>query len=183
MNIVLGFLPFIVFAIASALGYTVAGLVAAALIAGGMLAWDKIVTHRVKLLDVGTTVLFAALAIYAMASGEALSLGLVRLCVDVGLLVIILISVMVGRPFTIDYARQKVARELWSTPRFLRTNQVISLVWAGAFALFALIDILLWRHLATPGHIVLMNAAVLYAAIKFTAWYPAHVRKQAATPS
>ena len=64
----------------------------------------------------------------------------VRLCVDAGLLAVILVSMAVGRPFTLQYAREQATPELWREPDFLRTNYVVTGVWVLALALMTAID-------------------------------------------
>jgi hypothetical protein len=79
------------------------------------------------------SVLFSGLALYTVFGGTAWSVLPVRLCVDTGLLLIVLISMAVGRPFTLQCAREQVAPEFWDRPEFVRTNYVITAVGALAF--------------------------------------------------
>jgi hypothetical protein len=46
--------------------------------------------------------------------------------VDVGLLVIVVVSMAMRSPFTLKYAREQVPAELWNKPDFLHTNYVIA---------------------------------------------------------
>lgn len=46
-----------------------------------------------------------------------------------------------GRPFTLPYAREQVDPAYWNSPRFLRTNYIITAVWAGAFAVILAADV------------------------------------------
>src|SRR5689334_12198735 len=57
--------------------------------------------------------LFGGLTLYAVLEEPTWSVIGVRLCVDSGLLLIVLVSMAVGRPFTLQYAREQVAREFW----------------------------------------------------------------------
>lgn len=178
MGILLAFAPFIVFALADRfVGATVA-LIAAALVSAALLARDWVTPGRApKLLEIGTFVLFAGLAIYAAAAGPAWSVIGVRLCVDGGLLLIVLVSMAVGRPFTLQYAREQVAPELWNNPQFIRTNYVITSVWALAFAVMVVAELALLYVPDLPkraGVIVIVLALV--GAVKFTSWYPERVR-------
>ena len=52
----------------------------------------------------------------------------VRALVDAGLLLIVLVSMAIGRPFTLQYAREQVAPEFWNSPEFVRTNYVITAI-------------------------------------------------------
>jgi hypothetical protein len=67
----------------------------------------------------------------------------VRLRVDAGLLLTVLVSLALRRPFTLQYAREKVAPELWDSSRFIRVNNVVTAVWALAFVVMVAADFLL----------------------------------------
>ena len=99
--------------------------------------------------------------------------------ITLGLLAIVLVSIAVGRPFTIQYARERIAEQYWQTPLFLAVNRRITWVWAAAFA------VLVAAHVATlffsvPAWIdgVVTAAAFVYATA-FTARYPEKARKAA----
>ena len=78
-----------------------------------------------------------------------------------------------GRPFTLQYAREQVAPELWASPEFIRTNYVITAVWALAFAVLVIADlILLYRPDLSPRLGIFLTIAALVGAVKFTSWYP-----------
>ena len=127
MNILLAFAPFIAFALIDRLVGSTEGLIAGALVAAALLARDWITPGRTpKLLEIGTVLLFGGLALYAVLGGPTWSVIGVRLCVDDGLLLIVLVSMAVGHPFTLQYAREQVAPEFWDSPEFLRTNYVES---------------------------------------------------------
>ncbi|MBB3228231.1 hypothetical protein FHW69_002866 [Luteibacter sp. Sphag1AF] len=180
MKILLAFLPFIVFAIASTLGYSTLGLIGGSLTAACFLIRDLSgASHRLKLLDAGTFVLFGALAIIVWISGATMSIAMVRTCVDSGLLLLILITIAMGRPFTIDYAKEQVAPELWSSPRFLRTNRIISLAWAAAFAAIIAADVAMLHNLVPTRTIAFIIIGSLYGAYRFTLWYPRSLRNAA----
>lgn len=181
MKIILGFLSFIAFAIASALGHIEVGLLAGAAIAAGVVVRDGVMPGlRVKLLDIGTFVLFSALAVFVWTSGVALSVAVVRICVDTGLLLIVLTTIVLGKPFTMDYAKQSVDPSLWRTDAFFRNNQVISLAWAAAFAVIILADIALWQSLIPTRGVTLIIVGSVYAAIRFTQSFPQRMHKASA---
>jgi hypothetical protein len=77
------------------------------------------------------------------------------LLVNVTLTAIAWGSLLTSTPFTIQYAREQVAPELWHSPAFLRVNQYIIAVWGFDFFLSALISVyrrlsadpsLAWRY-------------------------------------
>lgn len=119
--------------------------------------------------------LFAGLALYTVWGGTTWSVIGVRLCVDTGLFLIVLISMAAGRPFTLQYARERVALEFWDRPEFVRTNYVITGVWALAFAVMAVAELaLLYVPGFSPRAGIMAVILALVGAVKFTGWYPEH---------
>ena len=133
MGILFAFAPFFVYVIAERLWGVKPGLLSAAVVSAALLVRDWSRTRTVKVLETGTLILFGGLAAYAFLAGATWSIIAVRLRVDAGLLLIV-VSLAVRRPFTLQYARETVAPELWTTPRFVRANYVITAIWAVAFA-------------------------------------------------
>lgn len=174
MQILLAFAPFLVFAVADRVFGPEPGLAAAAVLAVLLLVRDVVVAkHPVKILDVGTAILFSGLSLYSFAARPQWSVIAVRLCVDCGLLLIVLASIFAGKPFTLQYAREQVASEFWDTPAFRKTNFVISWVWAAAFALMVLTELVLLFSPDAPKRAgVLVIVLALIGAVKFTGWYP-----------
>ena len=98
---------------------------------------------------------------------------------DIGLFAIVLFSLVVGRPFTVRYAREQVPRELWESPEFVRTNHVITLVWLAAFAAVIVADLILLYMPDVPHKVsVLLTIGALYGAFKFTIAYPDRATKK-----
>jgi hypothetical protein len=178
MGILLAFAPFIVFAVVDRFLGPTEGLVAGALVSAGLLLRDWLSRERhPKILEVGTFVLFGGLALYALSGSAGWSVIGVRLCVDSGLLLIVLVSMAVGRPFTMQYAREQVAPEFWGNPAFIRTNHVITGAWAVAFAVMVLAELALLYVPGMPpraGMIVIILALV--GAVKFTGGYPERIK-------
>jgi hypothetical protein len=184
MGILLAFAPFIAFAIVDRVIESSAALFAGAAVSAALLIRDAVVGKTPKILEIGTFILFGCLALYALVGSPTWSVIGVRLCVDTGLLAIVLGSILIGRPFTLQYAREQVAPEFWGRPEFLRTNYIITAAWAVAFALMVAAEFSLLYVPAMPhraGLLVIILALV--AAVKFTGWYPEYVRRQGrATP-
>ncbi len=177
MGMLLAFAPFIAFAVVERLVGPTEGLIAGALVATCLLLRDLIEGRTAKVLEVGTAILFAALALYALVSRPAWSVIGVRLVVDAGLLLIVLTSMAIRQPFTLQYAREQVAPELWDTPAFVRTNYVITSVWGLAFAVMVAAELALLTIPSMPPRLGI--AAIILAligAVKFTDWYPKRVK-------
>jgi hypothetical protein len=178
MGIVLAFAPFIAFALVDRLVGGTAGLAAGAVVSAALLLRDWATRGRApKLLEIGSALLFSGLALYALLVVPAWSIAGVRLRVDAGLLAIVLVSIAVRRPFTLQYAREQVAPEFWDSAVFVRTNYVITGPWALAFAVLVAADLMLVYLPGVPGSVpIIATVLALVGAIRFTGWYPRHVR-------
>ncbi|MDB5413729.1 MAG: conserved rane protein of unknown function [Rubritepida sp.] len=181
MGIMLAFAPFIVFAIVDRLVGSTEGLVAGAVVSAALLLRDWLTPGRSpKVLEIGTVLLFGGLALYALLGGANWSIVGVRLRVDAGLLAIVLLSMAIGRPFTMQYAREEVAPEFWDSPEFRRTNYVITGIWALAFAVLVAADlVLLYMPEIPPRASIIATILALVGAVKFTGWYPGRTRAAA----
>jgi hypothetical protein len=180
MGLLLGFAPFIIFALLTGISVDLA--LWAALTAAFVLAIrDFAHTRLLRVLDLGSTALFGMLALYAGFIQPGLSIQAVRLVIDGGLLTIALSSIVAGNPFTLEYAREQVPQDMWDAPPFVRANYVITGVWAVAFAIMTSVDAAATFNKRFPLTIdVAVGLAVLTLAVVFTARYPIHARAQAA---
>jgi hypothetical protein len=174
MNLLLAFAPFVAFVIFERVLNVPLGLVTGAIVAMMLILRDLFhPTRSVKLLEVGTALLFASLATYTFFHDAQWSIAAVRLRVDGGLTLIVLISMALRQPFTLQYAREKVDRTLWTSPRFLRVNYVLSGAWAFAFALITLADLLMAYVPQVPHAAgIVLTVVTIVAALRFTSWYP-----------
>jgi hypothetical protein len=181
MNILLAFTPFLTFAVMDRLVSATVGLVCGAVVAAALLARDLISKDRkVKVLEIGTVILFGGLAVYTIVAGAIWTIVGVRLWVDGGLLLIVAVSMGIRSPFTLAYAREGVPKELWNTPEFIRVNYVITAVWAAAFAVMVVADLVMIYLPNIPMRVgIWVTILAIYGAFKFTSWYP--TRKSPAT--
>ncbi len=178
MSMLLAFAPFIVFALFDRLLGVVPALSAAALVSALFLVRDWLTPGRtVKVLEIGTLLLFGGLALYAVATHTTWSLLGVRLRVDAGLLIVVLASMAIRQPFTLQYAKEQTPPEIWEQPGFRLVNNVITAAWAAAFALMVLADVAMIYMPALPLWVgIAVTVAAIAGAIRFTQWYPAHMR-------
>jgi len=176
MGILLGFAPFILFALLTSLSVSLALWVAFAA-AFAITIRDFAHSKMLRALDMGSTILFGLLALYAGFIHPGFSVQSVRLVVDSGLFTIAVASIAMRNPFTLQYAREQVAREFWSNPGFLRTNYIVTGVWAAAFAVMTAADSAATFAQQIPLTLdVAAGLAALGAAIVFTVRYPAYAR-------
>jgi hypothetical protein len=173
MGILLAFAPFLAFALIDRLSGPTEGLIAGAVVSAALLLRDLIQGRTAKVLEIGTAILFGGLALYALLGRPSWSVVGVRVVVDAGLLLIVLASLVMRRPFTLQYARERVAPELWGEPEFVRTNYVITAVWALAFAVMVVAElVLLYVPDVPPRAGIVAIVLALVGAVKFTGWYP-----------
>ena len=91
MGILLAFAPFFVFIVVERLAGVTAGLAAATATSAGLLVRDALRRKKtIKVLEIGTFLLFGGLTAYTVLVQTAWSIPAVRLWVDAGLLVIVL---------------------------------------------------------------------------------------------
>jgi hypothetical protein len=174
VNILLAFAPFLAFALLERSLGTHGALFAATAVAALLLVRDTVVRHRsLKSLEVGSLVLFGALAFASRFPQFSLSVVGVRLCVDGGLLAVILITLLIGQPFTLQYAREQVSKEVAGSPQFKATNVKLSALWALAFAVIVAADAAM---LYVPGFTPIVGTIVILAALAgaalLTMWLP-----------
>ncbi len=176
MGVLLGFAPFILFALLTNISVSLALWVAfAAAFAIGIR--DFAHTRILRVLDVGSTILFGLLALYAGFIQPSLSVQAVRLVVDCGLLLIAATSMAIRNPFTLQYAREQTPQEFWNTPVFIRTNYIITAVWTLAFLVTTAADATATFNKKFPLSLDIgVGLAALALAVIFTARYPVLVR-------
>jgi hypothetical protein len=180
MAILLSFSPFIVFAVLMRLATVPVALLAGAAVALVLVAREIISGKSIKVLEAGTAVLFGALGVYVSLSPATWSVLGVRLAVDAGLLAIVVISIAIRLPFTLQYAREQVTPEIAATPIFLAINTTITWAWAAAFAVLVIADIIMLYVPEIPLWVgIALTVAALYGAIRFTRWYPEQMRARA----
>lgn len=181
MGLLLAFAPFLSFLAIQHLAGIVPALCAAAALAVALVVREHLAGEReVRILEAGAAVLFGALALCAtLCPGITWSVGLVRLVVDLGLMLLVIAGVLAGKPFTIAFVRAKVTPERAATAVFLRIHCIVAAAWGGAFGVLALADAV-WMcrpdwTLAVP---VVIGSTGLLAAAAITRWLPERLARE-----
>jgi hypothetical protein len=136
-DLVWSFAPWLVFLLASRVT-SLSGAVVAGVIAATVVLIRAVGRRRVHMLDVASTVYFVALcAILNVAHPAHLDEWgrYAQAGSHLALTALIFGSIVVGRPFTEAYARDKTPESVWDTGRFHSLNRRISTVWGLAFLL------------------------------------------------
>ena len=182
MMIFLVLAPYGAFATLMLVTSVVVSLFAAAAICLVVMAYDMVRGRSIKMLGAGSAILFAALGCYLTLVDSSLSSSAVRLTVDAGVLAIMLISLAIRRPFTLQYAREVVDAETAGLPGFLKANYIITWAWATANLLMVTASVLM---IYVPGLPLWSGIAIAFAArntaVYFTKWYPSYHRAKFAT--
>lgn len=173
MAIFLILAPYAVYTLLMMVSSALVSVVAAASICLATIALDLWYGRSVKMLAAGSALTFAAIGLYIGFVKPDLGALAVKISVDLGILAIALGSMLIGRPFTLQYAVESVPAEIAAIPGFLRANYVITAAWTGAALLMLAANLLL---LYVPGLPIWTSLAIAFAArnsaVYFTKWYP-----------
>lgn len=82
-------------------------------------------------------------------------------------------SLIIGKPFTIQYAREHVSKEISQAPVFFHKNRVVTAVWGAVFLSSTATSLLRFYH-HTPRTWIyrVITVIVIQLGITFTIWYP-----------
>lgn len=183
MSILLAFSPFITFSVAERAVGVVPALFAAAAVSVWLLVRGRQRGDSgFNALEVGSVVMFLGLGVAAMAADPAAwTLWRVRLAVDGGLMLIVVLGLLVRRPFSLFEGRKQVSAEVAGSAAFLRTNMIVSGAWAAAFGGLVIADLLMVLNPQAPAALGIgLTVGALVAAFAFTGWYAERVGRRAA---
>src|SRR5262245_47254984 len=117
MTIFLILAPYGAFAVLLMLTSAAVSLFATAAICLATIGVDYFVRGRsIKILAAGSVVTFAAIGCYVLMIDAGMSVSAVKFSVDAGVLLIILASIAVRHPFTLQYALEEVDAETAGFP-------------------------------------------------------------------
>jgi hypothetical protein len=90
------------------------------------------------------------------------------------------LTVIFGKPFTLDYAKEHTDPSLWESPPFIRTNMILTSVWGLAFTINAILAWGKMQHFILPElGFELVSYTLLIGTAAFTSWFPGYVRRKA----
>jgi hypothetical protein len=138
-NIWMGFVPWVLFAVLSRRD-TLQAAVVVGLAGALVVSLPGILTRRPKMLEIGTIVFFVifVVVVFAVDPGADDFLNRYgRAIATAGLASIAALSLLIGNPFTEQYAREQVDPGLWKTDRFIDLNRRFTAAWALVFLAMA----------------------------------------------
>jgi hypothetical protein len=129
-----GFAPWIAFMVLSSNNTFELGAVVALVIAVVMLGVQQLSGQKPSPFDYATLGFFALLVIVGLFANDATVATWVQPVANFALFAIALVSILIGKPFTRQYARQSLPPEVWDSPGFLQGTLQVAWVWVAAFA-------------------------------------------------
>ncbi|TQK44322.1 hypothetical protein FBY35_5816 [Streptomyces sp. SLBN-118] len=176
------FLPWIVFAVLPSGQWHWAALaamvLAVALIASQVRAGAGLDS---LIIEMGSAAFFAVLAVMAFADPHSGVHDYSAALSSATLAVIAGISLAIGKPFTLGIAKHSTPREIWGLAPFIRTNVIITAVWAAAFAVTAIaLAVVAHAGYAHSTPATLIQVAGFVCPMVFTIRYVAAVQAKAA---
>ena len=136
-----------------------------------------------KILDLGTIVFFLVLVIIGLFADRHALIGLEKYSQAISsaaLGLIVVASIVLGHPFTEQYARDGVPEQVWDTPEFRRTMVLMSGVWAVIFGVMAILGLIAKTGVAGAGSSDLLNwyipIGLVILGFQFNKWSPSHLQ-------
>lgn len=183
MTIFLILAPFGSFALLMLVTSAEISLFTSAAICLAVIGTDVYRGRSIKMLGAGSVVVFATLGAYVALVDPNLSHSAVKLTVDVGMLAISLISLIIRKPFILQYALEEVDAETARQPGFLKAVYLITWAWNGAFVLMIIGNAL---AIYVPGLPIWSSLVIAFAARNsaafFTTWYPQYRKAKYGAP-
>jgi uncharacterized membrane protein len=182
-NVLVSFGPWIAVWMLTGNHSFIPGLLIATCVSIGLIVWSYASGDRPKLLDWGTLAALAVLSVVAVVSEDAWLGYWLSPLLNAALLLIMVVTLLAGHPFTEDYAKAESPPETWDTPEFKHINLVLTWAWIGAVAAMLVGSTV--SALVRSGDVTTASAhsvegfgnwgvtvIALVAVFKFTAWYP-----------
>jgi hypothetical protein len=134
-GIYLAFIPWIVFTLV-AQHSTLKLAAVGALLASLVIATRSVRAGGAKLLEIGAVLAFVAFTVVAFRADATTAAFVDRYAraIAAGLLSLIALGSLLVVPFTEQYARETVPRQLWSSPKFKQINRKLTTMWGLVFA-------------------------------------------------
>jgi all-trans-retinol 13,14-reductase len=178
-----GFAVWITYGVLSGNGYWIVAALAALAIASAIVAHEHS-RNAIKIMDCTTVAYFVFTLITTLASGPWLFENYNVFLTWTVFGIVTWTTLLIGFPFTIQYAREQTPVEVWDHPLFMRLNVILTVIFGLMFTVNAGLGVL---ALMTGRLIVLgliIPIALLIAAILFSAIYPkSYAERFAPTPT
>jgi len=119
--------------------------------------------RSIKLMDGTSLGYFAGETLIVLVSGTAFIQRYHLVLVWGVFAAVAWLTIIIGFPFTVQYTREKMPREMWDDPAFYQMNRRMTEVWAFIFTLGTVLGEIAMRY----GHLLLLGMIVPMAAMGF----------------
>ncbi|MCP4544077.1 MAG: SCP2 sterol-binding domain-containing protein [Chloroflexi bacterium] len=176
---ILAFVPWILYWVLAGMGNTTAAILwglGASLAINGY----RFSMRQVKILDAVSLVFLAVAAFVTLVLHSDMLVFYGGVLSDATLALMAWGSLIVGNPFTYDYAKEDWDKAFWDNPIFIKTNQIITTVWGMIFTVQALVGgPAMVLGLEGTARIILVAviprsllAIGIFVSVWFPGWYP-----------
>jgi all-trans-retinol 13,14-reductase len=174
-----GFAAWIIYGILSAYGHWIAASLGALVVAIAILAHEYS-CHAVKIMNCTAAAFFAFSLVATIAMGPALFKNYNPLLTWSVFAIVTWVTLLIGFPFTLQYAREQAPREIWDHPLFVRLNVILTVAFGLMFTVNAGLGLVGvgTGHVLTIG--VLLPVLLLVSCLVFSAQYPKRYIKRVA---
>ncbi|GAA3423479.1 hypothetical protein ACWDTT_07600 [Streptosporangium sandarakinum] len=182
----LGFLPWIAYAVVATSDEWRYGAILGLVIAVGVIVIDRRAgrTWDQMVIEVSAAAFFLPITVISFVSPGSPLMPYGPALVNAWLALTAWGSLAVRRPFTLGIARRTTPPEVWRTPLFLRVNVVITMVWGVAFTVAA-VALAVLLHEAPHATAAVVTVKILSFAVPavFTVRYPKAVAARHLRPA
>lgn len=133
----LDFIPWFVFSevyTPTTLGVIKASI--AAIIVSLILDWQDI--KKLFWLPIASLIYFVLISVNAVFDVSPWLISHPAIVVNLAIAIIIWLSLIINKPFTMQYAKEETPPTFWKSPLFIRVNQYLTLLWAVSLSISAL---------------------------------------------
>jgi hypothetical protein len=178
LGVLTGFLPLVVYGLLSgnSLEQTQVALLAATIVSV-IVGYQRL--KRGFYLDWANTLMFAGALFCLSVLNIPAIVDYMHIIIYGVLMLVAFGSLLLGVPFTVQYARDMVDKSLWENPVFVSINQLMTGVWGGIFAInLALVTYSKFGAGPAAQAAGLLVWGFLILGILFTLLYPEYFRKK-----
>lgn len=88
-------------------------------------------------------------------------------------------TIAIGKPFTMEYAKDHTPKEMWNHPVFIASNNIITGVWGLTFTLGTIIGWFKMTVTVDPEWLYeVANYSLMVGCMAFSTWYPELLKKR-----
>jgi len=166
-----GMVAWIVYAVVSGGGHWIVGSLGGLAIAL-VIVGQEYRCHATKIMSCTTAAFFAFSLVTTIAAGPMLFKDYNIFLTWAVFALVTWVTLFIGFPFTIQYAREQTPPEVWKEPLFMRLNVILTVVFGVVFTINAGLGVLALKtgNLLMLG--LLLPLSLLVAAIVFSSRYP-----------